>query len=63
MKILFILLFVLATTITFSQINEFETYLIELKDDFQVEQIQPDSLKYIDPLLLDIRESEEYEVQ
>jgi len=62
MKSIWFLLFVLMTTILFSQNRRFERYLNELNEEFQIRQIQPDSLEFSNSLLLDIREIEEYEV-
>ena len=62
MKYIWFLSIVLFTTILFSQDNEFETYLVDLTSEFQINQIQPDSLEVMNPLILDIREKEEYEV-
>ena len=62
MKSICFLFIILLTTILFSQNGRFENYLNELNDEFQIRQIQPDSLEYIKPLLLDIREIEEYKV-
>jgi rhodanese-related sulfurtransferase len=62
MKIKWFLLFVLITTTLLSQNRRFERYLKELKDEFKIVQIQPDSLEFVNPLLLDIREKEEFEI-
>ena len=62
MKSICFLFIILLTTILFSQNGRFENYLNELNDEFQIRQIQPDSLEYIKPLLLDIREIDEYKV-
>ena len=52
---------IFATTL-YSQNRRFERYLSELKDEFKIAQIQPDSLELVKPLLLDIREKEEFEI-
>jgi len=61
MKICFFL-YVLFSSFVFSQDSNFENYLKDLKDEFHVKQILPDSLELIKPLLLDTREIEEYEI-
>lgn len=57
-----LLLFSLATTISFTQDQNFERYLIDLRKEFQVPQISPDSLKIISPVILDTREKEEFDI-
>ena len=42
--------------------NEFETYLQELTRDFEIEQIESDSLNTKAVILLDTREIEEYSI-
>ena len=42
--------------------TEFETYLQDLSEDFEIEQLEADSANLSKAILLDIREREEYEV-
>jgi rhodanese-related sulfurtransferase len=57
-----LLLIFLAITISFSQDQNFESYLNELQNEFQVPQISPDSLKNISPVILDTRERVEFDI-
>ena len=57
-----ILIFFIFASILLAQNRRFERYLDELKEDFGITQIHADSLKHINSILLDTRETEEYEV-
>ncbi len=57
-----IILCTLMITISFSQNRRFERYLTDIQNEFQVPQISADSLENIKPLILDIREKEEYDI-
>ena len=62
MKVKYLLIFFIISTILFAQNRRFERYLNELKEDFGVTQIHSDSLKYTNSILLDTREPEEFKV-
>lgn len=56
------MLLFLTITISFSQDKNFDSYLIEIQNEFQVPQISADSLKNISSVILDTREKEEFEI-
>lgn len=62
MTIKLIIFYSLIVSTVFAQNNRFERYLNELEEEFEIEQIHPDSLKYLKTLLIDTREIEEFEV-
>lgn len=62
MKFNIILLGILFVTTLFAQNRRFDRYLEELAEEFQIKQVQPDSLQFLKPLLLDTREKEEYQI-
>jgi len=58
-----ILIFLVSPIILLAQKhNDFESYLLNLSEKFEVEQITADSIVQKDLILLDTREKEEYDV-
>jgi rhodanese-related sulfurtransferase len=58
-KYLFFL--ILISLSVFAQNRRFERYLNELKEEFNIIQINPDSLEKLNTVLLDTREKEEFD--